>query len=110
MSSSLALIPWNQPNANKAVAKIDENSRLEGGRWGIVLHALLNPSPGRTLDEVYQSLGKAAEKQANRVAYKLGLGPHVVANKIKAYFGDGEERVQQLELLLSSVPPKLEEP
>ncbi|KAJ6540654.1 hypothetical protein B0H19DRAFT_1313389 [Mycena capillaripes] len=96
------------PDANKVVAKIDENSRPEGGRWGLVLHALLNPSPGRTLDEVYRSLGKAAEKQANRVAYKLGLGPHVVANKIKASFGNGEERVQQLELLRSSVPPKLE--
>ncbi|KAJ6523037.1 hypothetical protein B0H19DRAFT_1244303 [Mycena capillaripes] len=108
MSSSLALIPWNQPDANKAVAKIDENSRPEGGRWGLVLHALLNPSPGRTLDEVYRSLGKAAEKQANRVAYKLGLGPHVVASKIKASFGNGEERVQQLELLRSLAPPKLE--
>ncbi|KAJ6540682.1 hypothetical protein B0H19DRAFT_1269226 [Mycena capillaripes] len=72
------------------------------------LHALLNPSPGRTLDELYHSLGKAAEKQANRVAYKLGLGPHVVANKIKAYFGDGEERVQRLELLCSMVTPKHE--
>ncbi|KAJ6522995.1 hypothetical protein B0H19DRAFT_1386507 [Mycena capillaripes] len=75
---------------------------------GLVLHALLNPSPGRTLDEVYRSLGKAAEKQANRVAYKLGLGPHVVASKIKASFGNGEERVQQLELLRSLAPPKLE--
>ncbi|KAJ6540634.1 hypothetical protein B0H19DRAFT_1269190 [Mycena capillaripes] len=108
MASSLAVIPWNQPDANKVVAKIDENSRPEGGRWGLVLHALLNPSPGRTLAEVYQSLGKAAEKQANRAAYKLGLGPLVVANKIRAYFGDSEERVQRLELLRSSVPPKLE--
>ncbi|KAF8149647.1 hypothetical protein K438DRAFT_1866375 [Mycena galopus ATCC 62051] len=108
MASSLALIPWNQPDANKRVAKIDENSRPKGGRWGLVRHTLFNPSPGRTLDEVYRSLGKAAEKQANRVAYKLGLGPYVVANKIKAYFGDGEERVQRLELLHSSVPPKLE--
>ncbi|KAJ6523006.1 hypothetical protein B0H19DRAFT_1085852 [Mycena capillaripes] len=108
MASSLAVIPWNQPDANKVVAKIDENSRPEGGRWGLVLHTLLNPSPGRTLDEVYQSLGEAAEKQANRVAYKLGLGPHVVANKIRAYFGDSEERVQRLELLRSLVPAKLE--
>ncbi|KAJ7835209.1 hypothetical protein B0H14DRAFT_2590473 [Mycena olivaceomarginata] len=101
MASSLSLIPWNQPDANKAVAKIDENSRPEGGKWGLVLHAFLNPSPGRTLDQ-------AVEKQANRAEYSLGLGPHVVANKIKAYFGDGEERGQRLELLRTSVPPKLE--
>ncbi|KAJ6523003.1 hypothetical protein B0H19DRAFT_1345608 [Mycena capillaripes] len=108
MASSSTLIPWSQPDAKKAVAEIDENSRPEGGGWGLVLHALLNPSPGRTLDEIYRSLGKAAEKQANRVAYKFGLGPHIVANKIKASFGEGEERVQQLELLRNSVPPKLE--
>ncbi|KAJ7731474.1 hypothetical protein B0H14DRAFT_3616246 [Mycena olivaceomarginata] len=110
MASSLSLIPWNQPDANKAVAKIDENSRPEGGKWGLVLHAFsfLNPSPGRTLDQVYRSLAKAVEKQANRAEYSLGLGPHVVANKIKAYFGDGEERGQRLELLRTSVPPKLE--
>ncbi|KAJ6540670.1 hypothetical protein B0H19DRAFT_1269221 [Mycena capillaripes] len=103
------VIVWQvPPDANKAVAKIDENSRPEGGNWGIVLHAFLNLSPGRTLDQVYRSLGKAAEKQANHAAYKLGLGPHVVANKIKAFFGDGEERVQQLEVLRGSVPPKVE--
>ncbi|KAJ6540620.1 hypothetical protein B0H19DRAFT_1175961 [Mycena capillaripes] len=109
MDSRLALIPWSQPDANKVVAKIDEDSRPEGGRWGLILHAFLNPSPGRTLDQVYRSLGKALEKQANRAAYSFGLGPHVVAEKIKLYFGDGDIRLQRLETLhTTTVPSKLE--
>ncbi|KAF7328488.1 hypothetical protein MVEN_02535700 [Mycena venus] len=107
MATSLALIPWD-PEANKVVARIDENSRPDGGRWTLVLHALLHPSPGRTLDRVYTSLGKVVEKQANKAAYAFGLGPHVVAQKIKSYFGNGEERVQRLDLLRSTVPPQLE--
>ncbi|KAF7334934.1 hypothetical protein MVEN_02243100 [Mycena venus] len=108
MASSLALIPWNQPDANQAVATIHGNSRPNGGRWALVLKAILSPSPGRTLDRMYTSLGDILERQANRAAYTLGHGPHVVANKIKVYFGNSEERVQRLELLRSSVPPKLE--
>jgi hypothetical protein len=57
---------------------------------------------------VYTSLGKALETQANCAAYSIGLGPHVVAQKIKSCFGNGEERAMQLELLLASIPPKLE--
>ena len=60
------------------------------------------------MDQVYTSLGKAVETQANRVAYTFGLGPQVVAQKIKVYFGNGDETVQRLELLAASVPPKLE--
>ncbi|KAJ7833770.1 hypothetical protein B0H14DRAFT_1163784 [Mycena olivaceomarginata] len=60
------------------------------------------------MDQVYTATGKVLETQANRVAYKLGLGPHVTARKIKSYFGDGEQRVQRLELLRTTVPPKLE--
>ncbi|KAF7358515.1 hypothetical protein MVEN_00902400 [Mycena venus] len=108
MNSSRAVVPWN-PDSNKVVAKIPENSRPESGKWAVVvLNALLSPSPGRTLDRMYTSLGTALEKQANRAAYTLGLGPHVIAQKIKSYFGNGEERIQQLELLRTSVPPKLE--
>jgi hypothetical protein len=68
----------------------------------------LSPSPGRTLGRVYTSLGKVLETQANRAAYSFGLGPHVVAQKIKSHFGNGEERVLRLESLHTSIPPKLE--
>jgi hypothetical protein len=102
-----ALIIWN-PHSSGALITTEENSRPSRGRWALILDAFQNPSPGRTLDEVYSTLGKVLEKQANRAAYTLGLGPHAVRQKIKVYFGDGEERVRQLELLRNSVPPKLE--
>ncbi|KAF8159081.1 hypothetical protein K438DRAFT_326065 [Mycena galopus ATCC 62051] len=107
MSSSNALIPWD-PHASTAVATIPENSRPEGGKWALLLNALLSPSPGRTLDRVYTSIGNVLETQANRAAHTFGLGPHVAAGKIQAHFGDGEERVRQLELLRITAPPKLE--
>jgi hypothetical protein len=107
MTSSLALIPWNQPEANQAVPTIDGNPRPEGRKWALV-HAFLNPCPGRTLDHVYTSLGKVLEKQVNRAAYTFGLGPHVVANKIMSYFESGENRVRRLEDLRVSDQPKLE--
>jgi hypothetical protein len=101
-----ALVPWD-PHANRAVAKTEEN-RPEGGRWALMLNDFLSPSPGRTLDRVYTSLGKVLETQANRAAYSFGLGPHVLAQKIKSYFGSGEDRVLQLEFLHTSIPLKLE--
>ncbi|KAF8184013.1 hypothetical protein K438DRAFT_1838033 [Mycena galopus ATCC 62051] len=107
MSSSNALIPWD-PDGNTAVATLPENSRPEGGRWALVLNALLSPSPGRTLDRVYTSIGKVLETQANRAAHTFGLGPGIVSGKIKSYFGNHEERVTQLELLRITIPPKLE--
>ncbi|KAJ7681726.1 hypothetical protein B0H14DRAFT_2655118 [Mycena olivaceomarginata] len=55
----------------------------------------------------YTAARKVLETQANRVAYKLGLDPHVIARKIKSYFGDAEQRVQPLELLRATAPPKL---
>ncbi|KAF7347124.1 Serine/threonine protein kinase [Mycena venus] len=109
MPSSFALIPWNQPGVNKAVATIDENSCLEGGKWAVILHGLLNPCPGRTLDRMYTFLGGVLEKKANEAAYTLGLGPHVVAEKIKSYFGNGDDKLQRLEALsTTTVPSKLE--
>ncbi|KAF7337816.1 Cyclin N-terminal domain-containing protein [Mycena venus] len=102
-----ALILWD-PHSNHALAKTDETSRPGGGRWAIILKALSSPSPGRTLDRVYTSLGSVLEKQANRAAYNLGVGPHAVAQKIQAYFGDCEQRVERLEDLRTSLPPKLE--
>ncbi|KAF7333391.1 High osmolarity signaling protein SHO1 [Mycena venus] len=107
MATTKALVLWD-PYTDQVVAKIDENSQPEGGRWALVLNALVSGCPGRTLDHVYSSLGAVLEKQANRAAYSLGLGPHVVAQKIKSSFGNGEDRVQRLELLRSSTSQKLE--
>jgi hypothetical protein len=92
----------------RALTKTEDTSRPGGGRWPVILKALLSPSPGRTLDRVYSALGKILEKQANRAAYTLGLGPHVVAQKITAYFGSNQERILRLEDLRASVPMKLE--
>jgi hypothetical protein len=101
-----ALVPW-EPHANRAVAKTEEN-HPEGGRWALMLNGFLSPSPGRTLDRVYTSLGKVLETKANRAAYSFGLGPHIVAQKIKSYFGNGEDKVVQLELLRTSIALKLD--
>jgi hypothetical protein len=106
MTSSQALIPW-EPVANNGAVTIPENSYSGGGRWALFLNAFLSPSPGRTLNHVYSAAGKVLETHANRVAYKLGLGPHVIAGKIKLHFGDKEHRMHQLELLRTTVPPKL---
>ncbi|KAF8159112.1 hypothetical protein K438DRAFT_1860526, partial [Mycena galopus ATCC 62051] len=107
MASSDALIRWN-PDSNTTVATLPENSRPEGGTWALVLNALLSPSLGSTVDRVYTALGKVLEMQANRTAHVFGLGPHVIAGKIKSYFGNAEERMQRLELLRITIPPKLE--
>jgi hypothetical protein len=103
---SNALVRWD-PHANQAVAKTDD-TRLDSGRWALMLNGFLSPSPGRTLDRVYTSLGKVLETQANRAAYSFGLGPHIVAQNIKCYFGNEEERVLHLQSLHTFIPPKLE--
>lgn len=103
---SEALVPW-EPIFNRAIAKT-EDTRPDGGRWALMLNGFLSPSPGRTLDRVYTSLGKVLETQANRAAYSFGLGPHIVAQKIKSYFGNSEKSVLQLESMCTSIPPKLE--
>jgi hypothetical protein len=103
MNISDALVRWD-PNSNRAL----EDTCPDGGRWALMRNSFLSPSLGRTLDRVYTSLGKVLEAQANRAAYCFGLGPHVVAQKIKSYFGNSEERVLKLESLCTSSPPKLD--
>jgi hypothetical protein len=100
-----ALVPWD-PQSNQAVAKIEDN--CPDGRWALILSGVFSSSPGRTLGRVYTSLGKVLETHANRAAYSFGLGPHVVAQKIKSHFGNGTERVLQLETLHTSISPRLE--
>ncbi|KAJ7843246.1 hypothetical protein B0H14DRAFT_2585887 [Mycena olivaceomarginata] len=106
MTSNQALIRW-EPVSNNRVVATQENSRPEGGRWALILNAFLSPSPGRTLDQVYTAAGQVLETHVNRVAFKLGLGPHVIAGKIKLHFGDGEHRMQQLEPLRTTVSKRL---
>jgi hypothetical protein len=72
-------------------------------RWAI----LVNPSPGRTLNEVYSTIGQSLEIRANRIADFLGLGPLAVARKITSFFGTGEERHQQLNTLRNEIPVEL---
>ncbi|KAJ7800567.1 hypothetical protein B0H14DRAFT_3785074 [Mycena olivaceomarginata] len=107
MATSQALIPW-EPVSNNGVVATQENSHPKGKKWALILNAFLSPSPGRTLDQMYTAAGKVLETHANRVAFKLGLGPHVIAGKIKVHFGDGEHRMQQLELLQTTVSKKIE--
>ncbi|KAJ7824284.1 hypothetical protein B0H14DRAFT_3145728 [Mycena olivaceomarginata] len=107
MTSSQALIPW-EPVASNGVVTIPENSRPEGGRWALFLNAFLSPSPGRTLNRVYSTAGKVLETQANRVAYKLGPRSSCHRRENKLHFGDGEHRMQQLELLQTTVSKKIE--
>ncbi|KAJ7175094.1 hypothetical protein C8R43DRAFT_597642 [Mycena crocata] len=80
------------------------DTRAFGERWPI----LTPSSPGRTLNEVYSTVGLALETRSNRMAYRLGLGPEVSAQKIASSFGTGEERQVQLASLRNEIPTKLE--
>ncbi|KAJ6497316.1 hypothetical protein C8R45DRAFT_1093710 [Mycena sanguinolenta] len=77
-------------------------------RWAAILN--YNPTPGRTLYEVYSTVGQALETRTNRIAHRLGLGPDVAAQKITAFFGTGEERELRLTALRNDheIPAKLE--
>jgi hypothetical protein len=101
-----ALIPY--PTDITITTREDLQVSHPHGKLALLLASLLNPSPGRTLDRVYTSLGRVLETHANRAAHGLGLGPHVVTQNIKSHFGKGEERVQHLKLLRNSIPGKLE--
>ncbi|KAJ7663138.1 hypothetical protein DFH06DRAFT_344938 [Mycena polygramma] len=80
------------------------------GKWTVVPSFFLNPSPGRTLDRFYTSAGKTLGKHVNRAAAYFGLGPEDGAEKIKSYFGKGEQRVQRLEALRTPVLSKTRHP
>ncbi|KAJ6544411.1 hypothetical protein B0H19DRAFT_1267682 [Mycena capillaripes] len=60
---------------------------------------ILPRGPGRTLYEIYASLGSAAEASANRAAHILGLGPLAVAARIAAYFGEQHDRERKVKEL-----------
>ncbi|KAJ7118138.1 hypothetical protein C8R44DRAFT_923364 [Mycena epipterygia] len=64
--------------------------------------------PGKTLHEIYSTLGDRAEKHANRAAHSLGLGPAAVAERIRIFLGNGSQREAALSELRDGVPGKLE--
>lgn len=103
--ASDALIVWNL-RTDQTVRKTREDPQPEG-RWALILNSVLHPHPGRTLDRIYTSWGRALEAQANHIAYSLGLGPLAMTQKIKCYFGEGEQRALQLEQLRKAGAPKL---
>ncbi|KAJ7160262.1 hypothetical protein C8R46DRAFT_366164 [Mycena filopes] len=80
--------------------------RDQGKNWALTLSGF-TLSPGRTLDRVYTVWGHALEKQANRVAHKIGLGPHATTQKLKVFFGDGEQRLLKLENLRTCTPSRV---
>jgi hypothetical protein len=53
--------------------------------------------PGSTLHRFYSAGGQFLEENANRMAYKLGMGPHAVCKRIQAFFGDGPAREAKLD-------------
>jgi hypothetical protein len=55
--------------------------------------------PGSTLHRFYSAGGQFLEENVNRMAYKLGMGPHAVCQRIQAFFGDGPEREAKLDEL-----------
>ncbi|KAJ7602258.1 hypothetical protein B0H17DRAFT_123620 [Mycena rosella] len=67
----------------------------------LVLGSSSAPMTGRTLNAVYSYLGEHLEKQANRAAYRLGLGPNILAARIRDYFARGEQRESFLDELRS---------
>ncbi|KAJ7104865.1 hypothetical protein C8R44DRAFT_886895 [Mycena epipterygia] len=64
--------------------------------------------PGKTLHEMYSTLGARAEKHANRAAHSLGLGPVAVTERIRIFFGDGGERESALSDLRDRIPRRLQ--
>ncbi|KAJ6488804.1 hypothetical protein C8R45DRAFT_247748 [Mycena sanguinolenta] len=105
MDPTYALILWSQDST----AVTTTGQRLRSEWQGLRDLALQwSSSPGRTLGQAYTSLGSVVEKQANRMAHNLGLGPRAVSEKIQSHFGDGEERFRQLQQLRTSSSPTLE--
>ncbi|KAF7377392.1 High osmolarity signaling protein SHO1 [Mycena sanguinolenta] len=95
--TSSAVILYTTPDP----ALPDDPENNASRRWAVVLDSFSNPSPGRTLSQIYSGLGRFAEKLANRAAHSIGLGPHAVAQRIRRRFGRGEQRLELLHKLNS---------
>ncbi|KAJ7140135.1 hypothetical protein C8R46DRAFT_1135968, partial [Mycena filopes] len=99
-SSSVALILFN-PHIGTLVKRSEE--RDPDKRWALTFSGFT----GRSLDRVYTVWGHALEKQANRIAHKMGMGSDATTQKLAVYFGNGQERLLKLEGLRTSTPPKV---
>ncbi|KAJ7201142.1 hypothetical protein GGX14DRAFT_465941 [Mycena pura] len=101
--------PWTQAIVPYTpVTEVVVRDAQPDGRWAALRSSFASPTPGRTLNQVYCSVGGAVERRTNRLAYRMGLGPHVPAEKIKSAFGDGEQRCLQLCAMRDEVPASLE--
>ena len=58
--------------------------------------------PGRILFNAYRSIGQSLESTANHLAYRAGLGPIAVTEKIEQQFGGSLNRQEKLDLLFAT--------
>ncbi|KAF7369323.1 hypothetical protein MVEN_00260600 [Mycena venus] len=80
--------------------------RRSAGRDGIVLFS--PHGPGSTLHHIYSSLGHFAERKANRMAHRLGLGPVALTRRIQDFLGNGLDREIRIGQLKTGEVPKLQ--
>ncbi|KAJ6501792.1 hypothetical protein DFH09DRAFT_1202581 [Mycena vulgaris] len=106
-SASLVLIPYISTARSTILAPEEHEDEGTTRRRALILRAFLNPAPGRTLNEVYSSLGRVLETKANRAAHRLGFGPDGVAQTILASFGTRETRQRRLAAMRSECRPSL---
>ncbi|KAJ7254268.1 hypothetical protein C8J57DRAFT_1236980 [Mycena rebaudengoi] len=64
---------------------------------------LFDGYPGRTVDHMYTRCGAFMKVHANRLAHRLGVGPHASTADIRKCLGHGEERESKLRQLKDGV-------
>ena len=93
---SFALVPYIDPEDNRPFPLTNRLSPDE-------LRAV-QIGPGRILYNLYTSIGRYLESNANRMAYLSGLGPIAVTERIEKQFGGSlvmrQERLEYLVLYL----------
>jgi hypothetical protein len=86
--ASDALIRLSKPSPEQEMSS-EQGSSTSGRR--VVTRgfrgSLLPLCPGRTLDQLFSSVGGCLERWANHLAHRMGLGPHAASAKIKYLFG-----------------------
>ena len=89
---SFALVPYIDPEDNRPFPLTNRLSPDE-------LRAV-QIGPGRILYNLYTSIGRYLELNANRMAYLSGLGPIAVTKRIEKQFGDSlVMRQERLDIL-----------
>ena len=93
-SGSRALVAFDNSNEGQQLP-LATFGPLGTGRQ-VVSHTTYGP--GRLLNQAYISIGQSIEKQANRLAHNMGLGPIAVTELIeKAFEIAPEERQDKLD-------------